>query len=221
MRRIGRCELTVEVGTIRDRHTPAARMPKSSFSSVPHRSACARRQGACSNKLYLRAHPVAPRIKTAAVNKWLNCLGAMLKWLRKKGLIPDEVPWSDSVAGMRLTETKSNHQPREPEALKPLFRSPVCMSGERPLGGKGLSRVLAAAPRTLQRRAAVRYLGMGKYVIGLRAAQLAAEEDLLTLQACWMVQLDGLEPPTSCSTNRRSNQLSYNCILREATKLLR
>ncbi len=26
-----------------------------------------------------------------------------------------------------------------------------------------------------------------------------------------MVQLGGLEPPTSGSTNRRSNQLSYNC----------
>ena len=31
-----------------------------------------------------------------------------------------------------------------------------------------------------------------------------------------MVQLGGLEPPTSCSTDRRSNQLSYNCILGEA-----
>ena len=30
-----------------------------------------------------------------------------------------------------------------------------------------------------------------------------------------LVQLGGLEPPTSCSTDRRSNQLSYNCILRE------
>jgi hypothetical protein len=31
-----------------------------------------------------------------------------------------------------------------------------------------------------------------------------------------VVQLGGLEPPTSCSTDRRSNQLSYNCILCEA-----
>ena len=31
-----------------------------------------------------------------------------------------------------------------------------------------------------------------------------------------LVQLGGLEPPTSCSTDRRSNQLSYNCILRRA-----
>src|ERR1700760_4975309 len=28
-----------------------------------------------------------------------------------------------------------------------------------------------------------------------------------------LVQLGGLEPPTSCSTDRRSSQLSYNCIL--------
>ena len=33
-----------------------------------------------------------------------------------------------------------------------------------------------------------------------------------------MVQLGGLEPPTSCSTDRRSNQLSYNCILARPEK---
>src|SRR4051812_24928341 len=33
-----------------------------------------------------------------------------------------------------------------------------------------------------------------------------------------LVQLGGLEPPTSCSTDRRSNQLSYNCILGAARK---
>jgi hypothetical protein len=26
-----------------------------------------------------------------------------------------------------------------------------------------------------------------------------------------LVQLGGIEPPASCSTNRRSNHLSYNC----------
>src|ERR1700704_6477266 len=33
-----------------------------------------------------------------------------------------------------------------------------------------------------------------------------------------VVQLGGLEPPTSCSTDRRSNQLSYNCIARADLK---
>lgn len=86
---------------------------------------------------YSRAHPDVPRIKAATVNKWLNCLGAVLNWSRKNGLIPDEVRWTDPVSGMRLTEAKSNRQPWEPEELSILFRSPVYTRGDRPLGGKG------------------------------------------------------------------------------------
>src|SRR5262249_5711299 len=86
---------------------------------------------------YSHRHPDAPRLKAATINKWLNCLGAVLNWSRKNGLIPDEVPWSDPVSGMRLTETKSNRQPWEIEELKLLFGSPVYLGGERPLGGKG------------------------------------------------------------------------------------
>ena len=84
-----------------------------------------------------RAHADAPRIKAATVNKWLNCLGAVLNWSRKNGLIPDDVPWSDPVSGMRLTEERSNRQPWEPEELKALFASPIYLIGERPVGGKG------------------------------------------------------------------------------------
>jgi integrase len=86
---------------------------------------------------YSRAHPDAPRIKAATVNKWLNCLGAVLNWSRKNGLIADEVQWSDPVSGMRLTEERSNRQPWEPEELSVLFGSPIYLQGERPLGGKG------------------------------------------------------------------------------------
>jgi integrase len=86
---------------------------------------------------YSRAHPGAPRIKAATVNKWLNCLGAVLNWSRKNGLIPDEAPWSDPVAGMRLSEERSNRQPWEPEELSLLFGSPIYLQAERPLGGKG------------------------------------------------------------------------------------
>jgi hypothetical protein len=86
---------------------------------------------------YSRAHPDAPRIKAATINKWLNCLGAVLNWSRKNGIIPDEVSWSDPVSGMRLTEAPSNRQPWEPEELSLLFGSPVYVNGERPLGGKG------------------------------------------------------------------------------------
>jgi hypothetical protein len=53
---------------------------------------------------YSRAHPDVSRIKAATVNKWLNCLGAVLSWSRKNGLIPDELQWSNPVSGMRLAE---------------------------------------------------------------------------------------------------------------------
>jgi integrase len=86
---------------------------------------------------YSRAHPNAPRIKAATVNKWLTCLGAVLTWSRKNGLIPDELPWSNPVSGMRLNEARSNRQPWEPEELSLLFASPVYLDRERPLGGKG------------------------------------------------------------------------------------
>ncbi len=86
---------------------------------------------------YSHAHPGAPRIKAATVNKWLNCLGAVLNWSRQNGIIPDDIPWSDPVKGMRLTEAKSTRQPWEPEELQLLFASPIYLKAERPLGGKG------------------------------------------------------------------------------------
>jgi integrase len=86
---------------------------------------------------YSRSHPGDPRIKSATINKWLNCLGSVLNWSRKQGIIPDDVPWSDPVSGMRLTETKPDRQPWEPEELSLLFNSPIYRDNERPLGGKG------------------------------------------------------------------------------------
>jgi integrase len=86
---------------------------------------------------YSRAHPEVPRLKAATINKWLNCLGAVLNWARKNGIIPDGTPWSDPVSGMRLPEARSTRQPWEPDELTALFASPIYRAGERPIGGKG------------------------------------------------------------------------------------
>jgi len=86
---------------------------------------------------YSRAHPEVPRLKAATINKWLNCLGAVLNWARNNGIIPDDMPWSDPVKGMRLPEARSTRQPWEPQELTALFSSPIYLSGERPIGGKG------------------------------------------------------------------------------------
>jgi hypothetical protein len=86
---------------------------------------------------WTRSHPGTVCIVAATINKWLSSLGAVLNWARKSGLIPDDVAWSDPVAGMRLPEARSQRQPWEPEELSLLFGSPVYLRGERPEGGKG------------------------------------------------------------------------------------
>lgn len=86
---------------------------------------------------WTRSHPGTVCIVAATINKWLSCLGAVLNWARKNGLIPDDVAWSDPVAGMRLPEARSQRQPWQPEELSLLFGSPIYLRGERPEGGKG------------------------------------------------------------------------------------
>src|SRR5882757_1751421 len=54
---------------------------------------------------------------------------------------------------------------------------------------------------------------------GLTGSTAQRTSQMLGLEApVALVQLGGLEPPTSCSTDRRSNQLSYNCIARAGPK---
>jgi integrase len=82
-------------------------------------------------------HPSTVFIVASTINKWLSCLGAVLNLARKNGLIPDDIVWSDPVAGMRLPEARSQRQPWEPEELSLLFGSPIYLRGARPTGGKG------------------------------------------------------------------------------------
>ncbi len=84
-----------------------------------------------------REHPGTICIGAATINKWLTCLQGVLNWARKNGVIPDEIPWTDPVAGMRLKVPRSKRRPWEPEELSVLFGSPIYIQGARPKGGKG------------------------------------------------------------------------------------
>jgi integrase len=86
---------------------------------------------------WTRNHPGTVCISAATINKWLTCLQGVLNWARKNGVVPDELPWADPVAGMRLAEARSQRQPWEPAELSLLFRSPIYLLGERPAGSKG------------------------------------------------------------------------------------
>src|SRR5262245_97612 len=48
----------------------------------------------------------------------------------------------------------------------------------------------------------------------LLAGHVGLDRKLTRISWCYLVQLGGLEPPTSWSTAKRSNQLSYSCTRR-------
>ncbi len=124
-----------DVGEINKRHV---REFRDAAQLVPkHRPGTLRK--ACLPELveWTRKNPGTVCIAAATINKWLTCLQGVLNWARRNGVIPDEVPWADPVAGMRLKEPRSKRRPWEPEELSLLFGSSIYRLGERPVGGKG------------------------------------------------------------------------------------
>jgi integrase len=83
------------------------------------------------------AHPEAKRVSPATVNKVLGGIQAVLVWARNNGIIPDEVPWADPFAKMRLEEEPSSREPWQLAELRALFASPVFTEGARPAAGAG------------------------------------------------------------------------------------
>jgi integrase len=86
---------------------------------------------------WAKAHPSAERLSAATVNKSLGAVQAVAVWARDNGLIPDDVPWSDPVANMRLEEPAPEREPWEIAELNVLFASPVYAQGQRPKAGGG------------------------------------------------------------------------------------
>lgn len=84
-----------------------------------------------------REHPGAPKVSATTVNKLLGGVQAVAVWARDNGLIPDEVPWADPFAKMRLDAADPEREPWEIPELNILFASPVFADGERPKAGKG------------------------------------------------------------------------------------
>jgi integrase len=86
-----------------------------------------------------REHPSAQKISAGTVNKLLGGVQAVAVWARDNGMVPDDVPWADPFAKMRLGESEPvrGGAPFETADLQAIFSTPVFTAGERPKGGKG------------------------------------------------------------------------------------
>lgn len=84
-----------------------------------------------------RKHPEAARITAATANKLLGGVQTIALWAHDKGMIPDEVSWSDPFTRMRLEEDEPERDPFTVAELNVLFASPVFTQGERPGPGRG------------------------------------------------------------------------------------
>jgi integrase len=85
-----------------------------------------------------RQHPSAQKISAPTVNKLLGGVQTICLWASKKGgLVPDEIPWADPFARMRLPEDPPERDAFTIGDLNCLFASRIFTRGERPLPGRG------------------------------------------------------------------------------------
>jgi hypothetical protein len=65
-----------------------------------------------------KTHPEAPKLSNATINKLIGAVQAVSIWGRDNGLIPDDVPWSDPFANMRLHEDVPTREPWHIDELR-------------------------------------------------------------------------------------------------------
>jgi len=104
---------------------PAVRRGKLRDATLPELSAWGRK------------HPEAPKVSAGTVNKQLGAVQAIAGWAHLKGIIPDDVPWSDPFHKMRVEEEQSGRGPFVVRELQRIFDAPLFTRHECPVGAKG------------------------------------------------------------------------------------
>ena len=84
-----------------------------------------------------RKHPDVPKVSPATINKQLGALGAIAEWAFAKGVIPEDTPWTNPFANMRVQGERSGRTSFEIPELRLLFAAPVFTRHEYPEGGHG------------------------------------------------------------------------------------
>jgi hypothetical protein len=84
-----------------------------------------------------RKHPEVQKIATPTLNKLLGGVQTIALWARDKGMVPEDLPWSDPFSRMRLKEDPSDRDAFTVTELNLLFAASVFTNGERPTPGRG------------------------------------------------------------------------------------
>jgi integrase len=84
-----------------------------------------------------RKHPEAPRVAPGTINKQLGAVQAIGVWGAANGVIPEDTPWADPFAKMRVQGEQSERTSFENPDLTPIFATAVFKEHEYPEGGRG------------------------------------------------------------------------------------
>ena len=115
-----------------------ARAFREALQSLPrHRSGQLLHASFTEQSAWGLANPKAQKIAASTINKLLGGVQAVALWSRDNGGIPDDAPWSDPFARMRLDEDEPSREPFTHVELARLFSAPVFTAGERQNGGRG------------------------------------------------------------------------------------
>jgi integrase len=84
-----------------------------------------------------RTHPDVPKVSPGTINKQIGAVQAIAAWGYANGVIPEDTPWADPFAKMRVQGEQSERTSFENPDLKLLFAAPVFTQHEYPVGGRG------------------------------------------------------------------------------------
>jgi integrase len=123
------------VVTIRKSH---ARKYREDLQKVPQRRSGELRTASLPElSAWGRKHPDAPSVSLGTVNKQLGALQAISEWAFANGVIPEDTPWTNPFAKMRVEGEESERTSFENSDLKLLFAASVFTEHEYPEGGRG------------------------------------------------------------------------------------
>jgi site-specific recombinase XerD len=84
-----------------------------------------------------RKHPDDPKVAPSTIKKQLGAMGAISEWAFANGVIPEDTPWTNPFAKMRVQGEQSGRTSFECSELQLLFAAPVFTKHEYPQGGRG------------------------------------------------------------------------------------